>query len=311
MNTLLFKYALEVEKCRSISQAAENLFMAQPNLSKAIHEIEDTFGFKVFRRTTKGVIPTTEGIEFLAVAREIVAKLEKIETIADAADGTKQIFRVSIPRASYISDGFLTYAEELDADKGIDVTVCETNSVNTISGVAGGIYSIGVIRFSPEHEKYFADYLAEKNLSHEPLWEHEYLLLMSEKHELAKSAAVTEKMLADGRYTEIAQDDNTVPYLAGSAARIGGENDRRINVIERANQFELLSQITSSYMWVSPVPKRITARYGLVQRRCADSGRRFRDVLVYPTGYKFSAQDKLFINKLSEAKNAVAFCDYD
>ena len=75
MNTLLFKYALEVEKCRSISQAAENLFMAQPNLSKAIHEIEDTFGFKVFRRTTKGVIPTTEGREFLAIARDIGSKL--------------------------------------------------------------------------------------------------------------------------------------------------------------------------------------------------------------------------------------------
>ena len=34
MNTLHFKYAVEVEKTGSISQAAENLFMAQPNLSK-------------------------------------------------------------------------------------------------------------------------------------------------------------------------------------------------------------------------------------------------------------------------------------
>lgn len=311
MNTLLFKYALEVEKCRSISQAAENLFMAQPNLSKAIHEIEDTFGFKVFRRTTKGVIPTTEGREFLAIARDIVSKLDKIETIADAADGTKQTFRVSIPRASYISDGFLRYAAELDTDAGIDVTVCETNSVNTISGIAGGIYSIGVVRFSPEHEKYFLDYLAEKNLSHEPLWESEYLLLMSEKHELAKSGSITEKMLAEGRYTEIAQDDNIVPYLADTTTPSKGESDRRINVIDRANQFELLSQITSSYMWVSPVPKRITERYGLVQRRCADSERRFKDVLAYPDGYKFTSRDKLFINKLSEAKNSVAFCDYD
>ena len=36
MNTALFKYALEVEKTNSISRAAENLFLAQPNLSKAI-----------------------------------------------------------------------------------------------------------------------------------------------------------------------------------------------------------------------------------------------------------------------------------
>ena len=44
MNTLYFKYAVEVEQTRSITQAAENLFMAQPNLSKAIKELEEYYG---------------------------------------------------------------------------------------------------------------------------------------------------------------------------------------------------------------------------------------------------------------------------
>ena len=65
MNTLHFKYAVEVEKTGSISQAAENLFMAQPNLSKSIKELEDTLGIGVFERTSKGVIPTIQGKEFL------------------------------------------------------------------------------------------------------------------------------------------------------------------------------------------------------------------------------------------------------
>ena len=42
MNTTLFKYALEVERTRSITQAAENLLIAQPNLSKALREAEET-----------------------------------------------------------------------------------------------------------------------------------------------------------------------------------------------------------------------------------------------------------------------------
>ena len=42
MNTQHFRYALEVEKTGSITQAAENLFMGQPNLSKSIKELEDT-----------------------------------------------------------------------------------------------------------------------------------------------------------------------------------------------------------------------------------------------------------------------------
>ena len=40
MNTLYLRYAVEIEKTRSITQAAENLYMAQPNLSKAVKELE-------------------------------------------------------------------------------------------------------------------------------------------------------------------------------------------------------------------------------------------------------------------------------
>ena len=58
MNTLHFKYAVEVEQTRSITQAAENLYMAQPNLSKAIKELEDSLGIIIFERNSKGVTPT-------------------------------------------------------------------------------------------------------------------------------------------------------------------------------------------------------------------------------------------------------------
>ena len=48
MNTLYLKYVLEVEQSGSISQAAQNLFMAQPNLSKAIKDLEAELGYAIF-----------------------------------------------------------------------------------------------------------------------------------------------------------------------------------------------------------------------------------------------------------------------
>ena len=42
MNIMHLKYAVEVAKTQSISKAAENLYMGQPNLSKSIKELEDT-----------------------------------------------------------------------------------------------------------------------------------------------------------------------------------------------------------------------------------------------------------------------------
>ena len=50
------KYALEVYRAGSISQAAKNLYMNQPNLSKAIKELESALGITIFVRTPKCVM---------------------------------------------------------------------------------------------------------------------------------------------------------------------------------------------------------------------------------------------------------------
>ncbi len=65
MNLTHLKYALEVERTGSITKAAENLFMGQPNLSRVIKELEDAAEIKIFRRTSKGIVPTENGRIFL------------------------------------------------------------------------------------------------------------------------------------------------------------------------------------------------------------------------------------------------------
>ena len=53
MNLLHMKYAVEIAKTKSISKAAENLYTAQPNLSRAIKELEESLEITIFNRTTK------------------------------------------------------------------------------------------------------------------------------------------------------------------------------------------------------------------------------------------------------------------
>ncbi|MEG2813465.1 MAG: LysR family transcriptional regulator [Oscillospiraceae bacterium] len=65
MNLLHLKYAVEVEKTASITQAATNLYMNQPHLSKAIRELEKNLKITIFNRTSKGVIQTKKGKVFL------------------------------------------------------------------------------------------------------------------------------------------------------------------------------------------------------------------------------------------------------
>ena len=53
MNTLYLKYAVEVAQTGSFTRAAQNLYMSQPRLSKAIRELENHFGTEIFNRTAK------------------------------------------------------------------------------------------------------------------------------------------------------------------------------------------------------------------------------------------------------------------
>ena len=80
---------------------------------------------------------------------------------------------------------------------------------------------------------------------------------------------------------------------------------KKIFLFERASQFELLESIDNSYMWVSPIPKEILVKHNLVQKRCSDFKRKYKDVLVCRKDYNFNRYDRLFINLVEKAKNEV------
>ena len=54
MNLLHLKYAVEIADTGSINRAAENLYVSQPNLSRAIKELEASLGVVLFERSKKG-----------------------------------------------------------------------------------------------------------------------------------------------------------------------------------------------------------------------------------------------------------------
>ena len=113
MNILHLKYAVEVARCGSINQAAEALYINQPNLSRAIKELENSLGITIFDRTAKGMFVTPEGEEFLGYAKKILSQIDEVESIYKAGVPIKQRFSISVPRASYISEAFAQFSKSL------------------------------------------------------------------------------------------------------------------------------------------------------------------------------------------------------
>ena len=61
MNLQFLRYAAEVEKTGSFTQAAENLYMNQPHLSRAVRELEKEMGFSIFNRKGRGIFAPCQG----------------------------------------------------------------------------------------------------------------------------------------------------------------------------------------------------------------------------------------------------------
>lgn len=81
MTTQQIQYILEVYQTKSMSKAAANLYVAQPNISSSIRALEYELGFPIFKRTKHGVLPTENGILVLKYARRVWDHYQKMRQI--------------------------------------------------------------------------------------------------------------------------------------------------------------------------------------------------------------------------------------
>ena len=66
------KYVITVAETGTITEAANQLFISQPSLTNAIHELEKEMNIVIFNRTNKGISLSKEGEGFLGYARQVL-----------------------------------------------------------------------------------------------------------------------------------------------------------------------------------------------------------------------------------------------
>ena len=302
MNILHMKYAVEVARLGSLNKAAETLLIAQPNISRSIKELEADLGITIFNRSARGMELTPEGEEFIGYAQNILKQIDEVEHHYRHGSPKKQKFSISVPRACYISDAFAKFSQCISDDPA-EIFYKETNSQRTINNVLNNDYKLGIIRYAENYDKFFKAMLEEKGLCYEMVAEFSYVLIMSRNNPLAMKDEITFDDLPS--FIEIAHADPYVPSLPLSKVvkeELPDNIDRRIFIFERASQFDLLSENHETFMWVSPASDKILDRYGLVQKKCVDNKKIYKDILIYREGYKLSSLDKRFITILCESK---------
>ena len=139
------RYVIEVADKGSITEAAKSLFIAQPSLSAAIHELETETATKIFLRSSRGILITPEGAEFLGYARQVVQQAALIEDKYINRQAVRQRFSVSTQHYSFTSSAFVelvraqggeAYEYILREGKTYDVI----NDVRTLRSEMGVLY---------------------------------------------------------------------------------------------------------------------------------------------------------------------------
>lgn len=309
MNLLYLKYAIEVASSGSINKAAEKLYMDQPNLSRCIKDLESSLGVSIFARSAKGMKVTPEGEEFLKFAESILKQVDTVENMFRKDYSEKKRFSISVPRASYICEAFSAFSQNLPTDGGFEIFYKETNANRAIKNILEENYRLGILRYAKHYEKYYKDMLDSRGMTYELIAEFRYELIMSKASPLASLSEIGFSDLADK--IEIAHADPYVPSLPLAEVKKEElpEMEKRIFVFERASQFELLAKNPNTFMWVSPVPESVLHHYGLLQRRCAENKKTYKDFLVRKKDYRLTDLDKSFITELCRVKRELFKAD--
>ncbi len=85
------EYVLEIAECKSITKAAQNLFISQQALSEALKLLEQELDFQIFERSYKGVAPTERGELFLQDLRYIMPIVHGWDQLADSWQQNKTV----------------------------------------------------------------------------------------------------------------------------------------------------------------------------------------------------------------------------
>lgn len=73
MKIKTLEYFVVLAESQSINEAAKKLYIAQPSLTKALHNMEEELGFQLFLRSKAGVNLTEEGKQILPEAKQMLS----------------------------------------------------------------------------------------------------------------------------------------------------------------------------------------------------------------------------------------------
>lgn len=181
-------YFNEIVKAKSMNQAANNLYLSQPSLSKSIHLLEEEIGTELFIRTNKGVLLTENGEKLAQYSKTILAQMELIKRIPQ--EKTRKTLNIAsyplITVERVLADFYNFYK---DYPLIINFEQCRLNEV--IEKVEKSESEIGIIIFNEVQTREIKHILKYKHLDYQEIVTDTWYANLGKKNPLYHQELVT------------------------------------------------------------------------------------------------------------------------
>lgn len=207
-------YLLEISKCGSLNKAAQSLYVTQPNVTKAIKELESELNTVLFYRHTKSksVIFTPEGIELLWYAKSLTEQFNIIENRFIKKLNSKYLkFTISTQHYSFVVASFIKFIKE-KTDNNFEFILREEKTQEVIEDVRTQKSNLGILFISEEAQPFTKNYLEAKNIEFFLLKKFEPHIFIRKNHPLSKNKSVSLEDLKNYPVVFFEQEVNAVNF---------------------------------------------------------------------------------------------------
>ena len=234
------RYLIAIANHGSISAAAHTLYVSQSSLSVAVRDIERETGVTIFERSNRGITLTSDGIELLGYARQVVEQADLMdERYSGRGERATQRLAITSQHYAFVVEAFLELAEQYEGE-GYNFSLRETRTAEVIEDVRDFRSDLGVLYLSSFNESVIGHALDDANLSFNLLFSAQPHIFVSASHPLAERTEVTlDDLAAWPRYAFEQGNANSFFYAEEPFAEL--PHGKRIAVSDRGTLSNLLA----------------------------------------------------------------------
>lgn len=231
------KYLVTVAECKNITLAAEKLFISQPSLSTAIHNLEEEMGVCAFVRTNKGISITREGEELLSFARNLLEQADIMKDRFCKDSNRKPKLSVSCQHYSFAVNAFVDVVNRYNANE-YSFILRETQTGEIIDDVSNNKSEIGILYLSEYNENVLKKIINKNNLEFEEIFQASPHVFISKSHPLAHREMIRLEDLKAYPYLVYEQGEHNSFYFSEEFLSVL-DMPKSIQVRDRATLFNL------------------------------------------------------------------------